>query len=78
MRHSLRRYIPVHEDWIWHATLPTVAYGALLGVAFLIWRSPDESLYGVASISMLLLFIGIHNAWDVAVSLSLRKQQDSP
>jgi hypothetical protein len=75
---SMRRgsYVPVREDWLWHATLPTVAYGALFGMAFLIWRSRDQSLYGVAVISMLLLYIGIHNAWDVAVSISLRKQQD--
>jgi hypothetical protein len=78
MRRHLSGYIPVREDWLWHAILPTLAYGALLGMAFLIWRCADQSLYGVAAISMLLLYIGIHNAWDVAVSISLRKQQDSP
>jgi hypothetical protein len=56
--------------------LPTLVYGALFGMAFLIRRSADQTLYGVAAISMLLLYIGIHNAWDVAVSTSL-KQQDS-
>jgi len=71
-------YIPVHEDWLWHAALPTAVYGALLGMAFLIPRCTDQGLYGVAAISMLLLYIGIHNAWDVAVSISLREQQDSP
>jgi len=30
----------------------------------------------VAVVSMLLLFIGIHNAWDVAVSISVRKKQE--
>jgi hypothetical protein len=76
---SMRRgsYVPVREDWLWHATLPTVVYGALLGMAFLVQRFPDQSLCGVAAISMLLLFIGIHNAWDVAVSMSLRKPQDT-
>jgi hypothetical protein len=78
MRRHLSGYIPVREDWLWHAILPTLAYGALLGMAFLMWRRVDQSLYGVAAISMLLLYIGIHNAWDVAVSVSLRKQQDSP
>jgi hypothetical protein len=78
MRRRLSGYIPVREDWLWHAILPTLAYGALLGMAFLIWHCTDQSLYGVAAISMLLLYIGIHNAWDVAVSVSLRKQQDSP
>jgi len=26
----------------------------------------------------LLLFIGIHNAWDVAVSVTVQKQKDTP
>jgi hypothetical protein len=73
MRRSKIAYVPVHEDWLWHLSLPTVVYGALLVMGLLIWRRVEESLYGVAVVSMLLLFIGIHNAWDVAVSISARK-----
>jgi len=71
-------YVPVREDWLWHAILPTAAYGALLAMSFLAKRATEECLYGVATISMLLLYIGIHNAWDVAVSISVRKRQESP
>jgi hypothetical protein len=78
---SMRRlgsiYVPVGEDWLWHVTLPTLVYGALLVIAFLTRRWMEQSLYGVAAISMLLLFIGIHNAWDVAVSISVTRKQDS-
>jgi hypothetical protein len=78
---SMRRlgslYVPVGEDWLWHVTLPTVVYGALLVMAFLLPRRIEQSLDGVAAVSMLLLFIGIHNAWDVAVSISVRRKQDS-
>jgi hypothetical protein len=78
---SMRRlgsiYVPVGEDWLWHVTLPTLVYGALLVMAFLTRRWMEQSLYGVAAISMLLLFIGIHNAWDVAVSISVTRKQDS-
>ena len=70
-------YIPVHEDWIWNAVLPAIAYGAFLAAAFLIRRQPEASMYGVAAVSVLLVFIGIHNAWDVAVWNSLRKRNDS-
>jgi hypothetical protein len=35
------------------------------------------SLYGVGAVSMLLLLIGIHNAWDVAVWNSISGQKDS-
>ena len=76
MRRSKIAYVPVHEDWLWHLSLPTVVYGALLAIGFLTWHRMEQSLYGVAVVSMLLLFIGIHNAWDVAVSISVRKKQE--
>jgi hypothetical protein len=71
-------YIPVAEDWLWHVILPTLVYIALFATAFLIWHRPEQSLYAIAASAALLLFIGIHNAWDVAVSISVRKQKDSP
>ncbi len=78
MRGFAHQYRPVREDWLWHVLWPVLVYGALLVMAFLIWRHPAQSLYGVAACSMLLLFIGIHNAWDVAVSISVgHKEQDS-
>jgi hypothetical protein len=76
MRRIGSRYVPVGEDWLWHVILPTVVYGALLAMAFL--TRTEQGLYGVATVSMLLLIIGIHNAWDVAVSISVRPQPDSP
>jgi hypothetical protein len=78
MRGFSNEYRPVCEDWLWHVLWPVLVYGALFVMAFLIWHHPQQSLYGVAACSMLLLFIGIHNAWDVAVSISLgRKEPDS-
>jgi hypothetical protein len=71
-------YVAVLEDWLWHALLPMLAYGALLAMAFLTLHRTEQSLCGVAAVSMLLLFTGIHNAWDVAVSISMRRQPDSP
>jgi hypothetical protein len=70
-------YIPVREDWIWNVILPAIVYGALLATALLIWRRPEPSMYGVAAVSLLLMFIGIHNAWDIAVWNAVRKQGDS-
>jgi hypothetical protein len=77
MRRHTSDYIPVLEDWVWHVALPMLVYGTLLIIAFVIWRRPEQSLYGIAAASALLLFIGIHNAWDVAVSISVRRQRDS-
>jgi cytochrome bd-type quinol oxidase subunit 2 len=72
-------YIPVHEDWIWNVVLPAIAYGVLLGTACFIWTRPERSLYAAAAVSLLLMFIGIHNAWDIAVWNTVNsKQDDSP
>jgi hypothetical protein len=69
-------YVPVWEDWIFHVMLPAIAYGALLAAGCLIWSRLSLSLYGIAAASLMLLFIGIHNTWDIAVYQSLRKMDD--
>jgi hypothetical protein len=70
-------YMPVREDWIWNAILPGCCYGVLLAAAILIWYRPALSLYGVGSVALLLMFIGIHNAWDVAVWNAIRNRSES-
>jgi hypothetical protein len=57
-------YKPVFEDWLWHNILPIAAYTTLLVAAIALARGADDGLYGVASTALLLVFIGIHNAWD--------------
>lgn len=70
-------YIPVPEDWIWNVILPSCVYGCLLASAVLVWQRPRETLYAVALLSLTMLFIGIRNAWDIAVWLTLRKEPDT-
>jgi hypothetical protein len=70
-------YAPVIEDWVWHVILPTFNYAALLATAFLIWYRLQLALYCIAAALTLLLFIGIHNALDVAVSVTVQKQKDN-
>ena len=70
-------YAPIHEDWIWNVVLPAMVYGASVVLAFLIWRLPEASMYGAAVVSLLLMFIGIHNAWDIAVWNTVRNRNDS-
>jgi len=76
MRRQGGGYVPVHEDWIWNVTLPTLVYGGLLVMAFLVWRKPVQTLYGVAAAALLLLFIGIRNAWDIAVWMTMHQQRE--
>jgi hypothetical protein len=66
-------YAPVLEDWIWNVILPTVAYIGFVTAAVLLWYRPADALYLVGTLSLVLLFIGIHNAWDIAVWMTLHK-----
>ncbi len=66
-------YKPFLEDWIWNAVLPTLAYLSLLVTALLLHRLPLLSLYVVAATSVLLLFVGIHNAWDIVAWITTER-----
>jgi hypothetical protein len=76
MRRFAKDYVPVLEDWIWHVIFPAAIYCVLLAMAVLLWREPRESMYGIAAALLLLLFVGIHNSWDVAVSLTAQNRKD--
>ena len=70
-----KAYVPVLSDWVWHAGLPVVAYACLLVGGVLLWRSPQVALYVVGASALLLLYIGIHNAWDSAVWMTSKRSQ---
>ncbi len=57
-------YTPIFEDWLCHFALPMAAYAVLAVSAFDARSSPSGALFGVGGAVMLLLFVGIHNAWD--------------
>ena len=61
------------EDWIWHAALPLLAYAGLLIVGIATYWHPAGALYLVGALALLLLFDGIHNAWDAVVWMSVRR-----
>jgi hypothetical protein len=66
LRRALRQtdYQPVVEDWLFHTILPLVSYSALVVAALLLPGYPAPALFVIAAATVLLLFIGIHNAWD--------------
>ncbi len=65
-RHMRRStaYRPVFEDWLCHALLPLVSYATLVVSAFTFGTPARSSLFFVGAAALLLLFVGIHNAWD--------------
>jgi len=62
-------YRPDFEDWLFHVLLPLAAYAMLVLSAFAVPAHTRESLFGVGAAALLLLFIGIHNAWDTVAYL---------
>jgi ABC-type transport system involved in multi-copper enzyme maturation permease subunit len=57
-------YQPVFEDWLFHVVLPLVAYAALALSSFVACSHAHEALFGVGGGALVLLFVGIHNAYD--------------
>lgn len=74
-------YKPQFEDWLFHALLPFAAYATLAGSAYAVRSDGGEALFGLAAAAILLLFIGIHNAWDAVTYhvfvVKKRKQGDA-
>lgn len=68
-------YAPVLSDWMWHCILPVAAYGLLSLAGVLAWRHPASALYVVSVAALLLLYIGIHNAWDAAVWMAIKRRE---
>ncbi|MEP6742744.1 MAG: hypothetical protein ABJB61_09620 [bacterium] len=64
-------YRPVFEDWLWHAALPLLAYSLLLIAATVLRSYPHRVLFVIGATSLLLLFIGIHNAWDTVTYITI-------
>ena len=57
-------YLPNSGDWIFHIVLPMAAFTVLVMAFPAIHVYLRETMFGIASAALLLLFIGIRNAWD--------------
>jgi len=76
------RYKPVFQDWLWYMALPLVAHVTYVIAGLLLPRLADASLFFIGTATLLLLLIGIHNAWDTVtyIAIDMRKAatQGSP
>src|SRR5262249_1307068 len=66
-----RSYQPVLTDWIWHTVLPTLAYAALFAAGIALRRAPAMPLFVIGAAELLLVLIGIHNAWDTIMYITV-------
>ncbi len=66
-------YQPVAEDWICFYILPTIAYAASLVSACMLTSSTTTALFIAGGVAIILLFTGIHNAWDSATWIAMSR-----
>jgi hypothetical protein len=58
-------YAPDIEDWLCHTGLPLAAYVTLIASAYAgLSDGARWAPFGFGAATLLLLFVGIHNAWD--------------
>jgi hypothetical protein len=68
-------YHPTLDDWLWFVVLPLVAYVDLLVSAIVLQRSPDPALFAISGAALVLLFVGIRNAWDTVIYVALVRRE---
>jgi len=80
MRRARRQsdYQPVLEDWIWHTILPALAYWALFVAGVVLSRNSAGALFVIGAAMLLLVFIGIHNAWDTVTYVAVEYRGRKP
>lgn len=70
-------YEPDVEDWTWYAIVPFVAYAALFLAAIFLTRIVQQSLYAIAAVTLLLIFVGIRNSWDTVTYVAAGNAPES-
>lgn len=61
------------EDWFWYWALPLFAHVLLIVAAFVLPGNPSPALYIVGLAMLLLLLVGIRNAWDNVTFLAVER-----
>ena len=70
-------YQPEFEDWLFHTWLPLAAYVILALSALAVPIHTHGALFGVGAAALLLLFTGIHNAWDATTYQVFVKRENA-
>jgi len=61
------------EDWLWYMAFPLLAHVLLIVAAFVLLKNPSLAFNLVGSAMMLLLLVGIRNAWDMVTFLAVER-----
>ena len=61
------------EDWLWYLAYPLLAHVLLIVAAFVLPENPAPALYIIGVAMILLLLVGIRNAWDMVTFLAVER-----
>jgi hypothetical protein len=67
------QYQSTLEDWLWYLVFPLLAHLLLIVAAFVLLENPSPALYIVGAAMILLLLVGIRNAWDMVTFLAVER-----
>ena len=71
-------YRPALEDWFFHVVLPLAAYALLAVSSVVAFSHATEAQFALAAATLLLLFAGIHNAWDATMyHMTVKRREKS-
>lgn len=71
-------YRPVVEDWLFHVYIPGTAYLTMAVAALLSRAHLEGALFAIAGSALLLLIVGIHNAWDTVTYIVATRVGQEP
>ena len=60
---------------MWHVALAFLPYTVLSGAGRMLRRTPTVSLFVIAGAALLLMCIGIHDAWDTTAYVVTHAEQ---
>ena len=69
-RHG-KAYRPQLDDWMRYVVSPLAAYAVLFGGAVALVPATVTAMFVIAAGTLGLIFVGIHNAWDVVTYLAI-------
>jgi len=80
LRHAVRQshYKPDLGDWFWYAALPLASYAGLFFSGLWLRSHAERLLFLIAGIALVLLYTGIHNAWDTVTYIIVQRRTRKP
>jgi len=61
------------EDWLWYMAFPLLANVLLIIAALVLSQTPSLALYIIGLAMLLLLLVGVRNAWDNVTFLAVER-----